>query len=83
MKKSAIIINTSRGDLIDEKKLENALKRKIIGFAAVDVEKEPYKGSMISLENCLITSHSSSFTESARKMMEIQAEKISLDLFKK
>ena len=76
MKKSAIIINTSRGDLIDEKKLENALKRKIIGFAAVDVfEKEPYKGSMISLENCLITSHSSSFTESARKMMEIQAVK--------
>tara|TARA_B100001057_G_C22835365_1_gene945024 strand:+ start:1548 stop:2486 length:939 start_codon:yes stop_codon:yes gene_type:complete len=76
MKKSAIIINTSRGDIIDEKKLENALKKKMIGFAALDAfEKEPYKGSMINLENCLITSHSSSFTKSARKMMEIHAVK--------
>lgn len=76
MKKTAIIINTSRGDIIDEKKLENALKRKIIAFAALDAfEKEPYSGCMINLENCLITSHSSSFTESARKMMEIHATK--------
>ena len=76
MKKSAILINTSRGDIIDEKKLESALKRKIIGFAALDAfEKEPYTGCMINLENCLITSHSSSFTESARKMMEIHATK--------
>ena len=37
MKKSAYFINVSRGNLVDEKALENALDRKIIAGAAMDV----------------------------------------------
>ena len=42
MKKNAIIINVSRGGVVNENDLNNALDRNIISFAGLDVfEKEP------------------------------------------
>ena len=47
MKKDAIIINTSRGGIINEKDLYNVMKSGHLSGAAVDVyEKEPYTGPL-------------------------------------
>jgi D-3-phosphoglycerate dehydrogenase len=74
MKKSAHIINTARGDLIDEKALYDALKNKNIAGAAVDVyEKEPYGGILKELDNVILTPHIGSSTFETRKNMDIEA----------
>ena len=74
MKKSAILINTSRGRLIDENSLYAALKAKDISCAALDVyEKEPYSGRLATLENVITTPHIGSYAREARVEMEKQA----------
>ncbi len=74
MKKSSILINTSRGNIIDEKDLFNALKNNEIKSVALDVySEEPYTGPLIELENILLTSHIGSYTSSCRLKMESQA----------
>jgi glycerate dehydrogenase len=69
MKPNAILINTARGGLIDEKALGKALKgNKILG-AAVDVlDKEPADSEcpLLGLENCVITPHHAWASTSAR-----------------
>jgi D-3-phosphoglycerate dehydrogenase len=65
MRKDAIIINTARGSLIDEKALINALKSKQIAGAALDVyREEPLKdNSLIEYnENLILTPHIASQT---------------------
>ncbi|MFN8788570.1 MAG: NAD(P)-dependent oxidoreductase [Neisseriaceae bacterium] len=60
MKKSSYIINTSRGNLIDEDALYNALVDGSISGAALDVlAKEPADNNhkLLSLKNCIITPH--------------------------
>lgn len=74
MKKDAIIINTSRGGLIDEKALIEALKNGIIGGAAIDTfEEEPYKGCLKELDNVILTCHMGSSAIESRIDMERQA----------
>lgn len=74
MKPDALLINTSRGGVIDEKSLYNALKNEKIGGAAIDVfEKEPYAGPLKDLPNCLVTSHMGSMSLDCRTRMEIEA----------
>jgi len=71
MKKTAFLINTSRGPVIDENALVDALKNNIIRGAALDVfEFEPKlaKG-LAKLENVILTPHIASARESARNMM--------------
>jgi len=66
MKNNAIIINTSRGPLVDEKDLYEALKGKVIAGAAVDVTvAEPIEedNPLLSLENYIVTPHAAFFTE--------------------
>jgi len=66
MKKNAILINTARGKLIDEKALLKALKEKQIGGAALDVYKEePLKDEELWKfeENLILTPHIGSQTE--------------------
>lgn len=60
MKKSAFLINTSRGPVIDEKALANALNGGKIAGAAVDVlSVEPAKSDnpLLAAKNCIITPH--------------------------
>ena len=60
MKNSALIINTSRGPVVDEKALINALKSKQIFGAGLDVtEIEPIKmdNPLINIENVILTPH--------------------------
>ena len=71
MKKSAYLLNTSRGPIIDENALVEALKNGTIRGAALDVfEFEPKlaKG-LIKLSNVVITPHTASATKDARDGM--------------
>lgn len=83
MKPTAYLINTSRGPVIDEKALAEALKAGIIKGAAIDVfENEPaIEPGLLKLENVILTPHIASATEETRaKMAELAAENIIMAL---
>jgi D-3-phosphoglycerate dehydrogenase len=69
MKENAIIINISRGGIIDEKALYEVLKQDKIKGAALDVfEKEPPEGSpLLELQNTLFTCHLGAQTRDAQE----------------
>ena len=72
--KNTILINTSRGGIVDEKALYSALKNKKLFSAAMDVFiEEPYKGQLKKLKNCLLTSHMASMSKDCRIKMETEA----------
>ena len=74
MKKDAIIINTSRGGIINENDLYNVMHSGHLSGAAVDVfENEPYNGPLKKIERCLLTSHMGSMSVDCRVKMEIEA----------
>jgi D-3-phosphoglycerate dehydrogenase len=74
MKAEAILINTSRGGIVDEAALAAALRRRPEFSAAVDVfEQEPYSGELARLENCLLSCHMGSCTRDCRLQMETEA----------
>jgi len=74
MKKDAIIINTSRGGIINENDLYNAMQSGHLSGAAIDVfEKEPYDGPLREIERCLLTAHMGSMSIDCRTRMEIEA----------
>jgi len=79
MKPEAILINTSRGPIVDEAALVEALKQKKIAGAALDVfEKEPELATgLVQLENTVLTPHIASATKNTRdKMAEMAASNI-------
>ena len=79
MKKTAYLINTSRGPVIDESALVKTLKSGEIKGAALDVyENEPKMAEgLIELPNTVLTPHAASATEETRaKMSELAAENI-------
>ena len=66
MKKQAYIINTARGQIIDEKALIDALKNKRIAGAALDVLKiEPINpgNGLLNLDNVILTPHQAFYSE--------------------
>jgi D-3-phosphoglycerate dehydrogenase len=74
MKPGAMIINTSRGGIINEHDLAEALNAGHLSGAAVDVfEQEPYAGALAQLDRCLLTSHMGSMSVDCRTRMEIEA----------
>jgi len=74
MKKSAYLINTARGGIINEEDLYSALEEKLIAGAAIDVfENEPYSGKLTEHDNCILTAHMGSMSEDCRARMEIEA----------
>ena len=77
MKKNAILINTSRGPVIDEKLLVKALEEKWIFGAGLDVyENEPeITNDLKKLDNVVLQPHSASATFKARSDMAIMAAK--------
>jgi len=79
MKKNAIIINTSRGPVVDEKALVNALKTKKIYGAGLDVyEKEPcFEPELKDMDNVILLPHIGSATfQTRRKMAMLAVENI-------
>jgi D-3-phosphoglycerate dehydrogenase len=74
MKKGAILINTSRGGIVDEEALYAYLKNGHLSGAAIDTfEKEPYGGPLKELNNIVLTPHIGSYAKEARIEMEMQA----------
>ena len=80
MKESAYLINTSRGVIIDERALFEALKTNEIAGAAIDVmEKEPPDSTnpLLKLENIIITPHNAWYSENAiRELKKRVAEEV-------
>ncbi|GMG82063.1 D-glycerate dehydrogenase [Paralimibaculum aggregatum] len=79
MKPSAYIVNTARGEIIDENALIRMLKRGQLGGAALDVfEKEPaVNPDLVGLPNVVLLPHMGSATEEGRLEM---GEKVILNI---
>jgi len=82
MKSTAILINTSRGPVVDEKALVSALKKKVIAGAGLDVyEFEPKLAPGLSkLDNVVLTPHTASATHAARREMALIASNNIIDV---
>ena len=80
MKRSAIVVNTSRGPVVDHDALYEALRDGEIGGAALDVtEPEPLPADhpLLTLANCLVVPHIASASYATRaKMAEICAQNL-------
>jgi D-3-phosphoglycerate dehydrogenase len=69
--RGVILINTARGELIDEEALAAALQSGWIGCACLDVfGEEPYQGAFCSMDNLILTPHIGSYAREARQLME-------------
>ncbi len=77
LKKTSVIINTSRGEIIDEKELIKLLKAKKIFAAGLDVfENEPkVNPELLNLDNVVLLPHIGSATHEARNAMSLLAAK--------
>lgn len=74
MKKSAFLVNTARGGVVDEEALYEALMGGSIAGAAIDCfEMEPYTGKLTQPDNILLTSHIGSFSLESKMEMERQS----------
>jgi glyoxylate reductase len=84
MKSSAILINTSRGPVVDEKALVSALKKGKIAAAGLDVfEKEPKLApGLAKLDNVVLLPHIGSATEDTRGQMAVVAAKNAVAMLK-
>ena len=72
MKSNAILVNTSRGPVVDQDALYQALRSNQIFAAALDVtdpEPLPMDSPLLTLENCLIAPHIASASEKTRDDM--------------
>jgi len=84
MKRDAILINTSRGAVINESALIEALRQNRIGAAGLDVyEKEPYiPQELIELKNVVLLPHVGSATTETRTAMGIMAAQNAIAVLK-
>jgi glyoxylate reductase len=77
MKPSAVLVNTSRGPVVDQPALYEALRDGVIAAAALDVtdpEPIPADDPLLSLDNCLVVPHIASASRATRsKMAEMAA----------
>ena len=74
MKPEAMIINTSRGGIINERDLYDVMVAGHLSGAAIDVfEHEPYTGKLAEIERCLLTAHMGSMSIDCRTQMEVEA----------
>jgi len=76
MKKNSVIVNTSRGGIINENSLYEALNSKLIKGAGIDVfEFEPPNSDhpFFNLDNILLTPHNAALTLECRERMSLEA----------
>jgi lactate dehydrogenase-like 2-hydroxyacid dehydrogenase len=75
MKPSCLLVNTSRGQVVDEKALARALGSKRIAAAALDVyEREPeIEPALLALENIVLAPHIASASHETRSKMALMA----------
>ena len=86
MKKSSIIINISRGGIVNEKDLDMALKNKVISFAGIDVfEKEPPEltNPLLSNDRVIFSPHAATFTRECLENMSMETVQNTIDFFEK
>lgn len=80
MKKTAFLINTSRGPLIDEGALADALNKRRIAGAGLDVlaaEPPDERNPLLKAENCYVTPHIAWATRSAReRLLNVAVENV-------
>lgn len=85
MKPNARIVNCSRGGVIDEKALAEAIKAKKIGGAALDVfeEEPPAKGHpLFEVDDATLTPHLGASTVEAQENVGIEAARLIMDFLK-
>lgn len=82
IKKDAFLINTSRGGIVDEEALYDALRNNKLRGAALDVyENEPLQETPLKeLDNVIMTPHIGAYTEEAIENMGIQAAQNLIDV---
>ncbi len=82
MKRSAYLVNTSRGGIVDEEALYQALISGRLAGAALDVlEKEPGTDSpLCQLDNVLVTAHIGGYTQDAVRNMGVRAAQNVIDV---
>jgi len=76
MKKTAIVVNTARGPIVDPKALYGALRNHQIAYAALDVtepEPIPLSDPLLTLNNILIVPHIASASVATRTKMAMMA----------
>lgn len=77
MKETAYLINTARGELVNERALYEALKEGKIAGAGLDVyeQEPPLESPLLSLENAVTTGHIAAYTDEAIKEMALASVK--------
>ena len=86
MKKNSIIINISRGGIVNEEDLNFALNNRIIFYAGIDVfEKEPpdENNPLLSNKRVLLSPHAATFTKECLENMSIETVNNIIDFFEK
>jgi D-3-phosphoglycerate dehydrogenase len=77
MKPGSFVVNVSRGGLVDEVSLLNALESGHLAGAALDCfEQEPYFGPLSKLENVQMTAHMGTYARETRDLMEREASRL-------
>ncbi len=81
MKKGAVLINTARGELVDEDALIAALKDGTLAAAGIDAfrEEPPVNEELYALPNLIMGSHTAASTAGASRMMGIMAAQNMID----
>ena len=74
LKEDAIVVNVSRGGVIEEDALYNVLTAGKLSAVALDVfRKEPYDGRLCDLDNVVLTPHIGSYAKEGKLKMEVAA----------